>query len=307
MLIPIGLGLLLNGARKKRSEHAEPQKQDLTNDNEGNTKNEHSYGGGIIPLKPEIFIQLPQTENNKKHADYYTHCTLRIVHVIGKIIHVISKWLRHPRAWIELLTVLFVGAYAVLTYKSVSDFELSERPWIGIGQLQIAQKLAPGQYMIVNVPEENGGKSPALFTVAWAVLFPAFVASKEGQALSPPMPSECAGHKRRWSNRLKGYILLPGIPVVFQSLRVSSAVLPNWAIDAVTKEGASVPTPIPSSQPQWFFMPDNAAPQGLRMVLTGCIEYFDEYRMSHRTTFCDILVPNDPPYMGPCDTDNEAD
>jgi hypothetical protein len=211
------------------------------------------------------------------------------------------------RKRIEVATLIVVTFYAAVTLylAGVAHDQLlySERPWVALGQIAIIQQLSEGRPMVMNAPEQNGGKSPALYANAWALLLPQFEASTRLQPFIPAFPDRCSKPKPKWSTNLEGGIILPGI---VESLRVTSQILPTWIINAVTKQGAVVPVPLPTPLPQFFVMPKGADPHYLRMSLTGCIEYFDEFHKAHRTTFCEIYMPGSEA-TGPCAVGNYAD
>jgi hypothetical protein len=86
--------------------------------------------------------------------------------------HRIREWLKHPRAWVEILTLCFVGFYACLTYQLVNnvkrEFAASERPWVGLGDnfwLNSNYHVKPSDRpLTIPVNLKNAGKIPALHT-----------------------------------------------------------------------------------------------------------------------------------------------
>jgi hypothetical protein len=104
---------------------------------------------------------LPDPDGRKAVYDY-----------VSPVLCSICKWLKHPRAWVELLTLCFVGFYACLTYQLVDSakrqFAASERPWVGLGLnfwLNSDYHLKPSDRpLTISVNLKNAGKVPALHT-----------------------------------------------------------------------------------------------------------------------------------------------
>jgi hypothetical protein len=224
--------------------------------------------------------------------------------------------LQKPRFYLEVAALLVVVAYTTFAgYQSCkmreangltrTQFQSSERPWLGVGGVTTVHDLQYGSSMVASLPMMNTGRTPALYTISSAVLFPQFIVGTDSKQLPMPLPEACLKPVRQWSDTLEGQIVIPGGTAY---LTLTSEILPNWAVDAalaIPQNRKPLATPLPTPLPQFLLTPPTAKMESLGMVAVGCSEYFDIWHNPHRTVFCTSFNPILRAF-GPCDVGNSA-
>jgi hypothetical protein len=142
----------------------------------------------------------------------------------------------------------------------------------------------------INARVENSGKSPALHFLAFSKLAPLRMA--DGDERVPFMEQSdfapCVGPKLQWDDRLGGTVIMPGAKV--DSLDGFTEIPGGKFVEIVTssKDQKGVPlspedlaaVPIapgtPTDTKVWQF----------RLYFAGCLNYFDVFHNSYRTSFC---------------------
>jgi hypothetical protein len=210
----------------------------------------------------QIVLKFPKPDQAvKKAADYIRYA-----------FHKIRDWLKEPKAWVELLTVLFVGCYSCLTYRLVSNtkaqFETSERPWVGLVETTVSGY--PTETSIpVTITFENGGKSPA--SQVW---FRNLTIAPVDSAAYERALSQCA---EKPASAGVGTLLLPGLHR--ETTRYSDPLKPT-TIEYIREQLAQKPKPA---------KPVDLHPEGIALV--GCIDYMRGEVRCYRTRFCEQYAP----------------
>ena len=192
-----------------------------------------------------------------------------------------------------------------------TELKYSERAWLGVAVINITQQLASNQAMKLEVPFENSGKSPALHVLNRMVLKPerTFFRTEFEVPLSyDPAIADCYKPKPKWSGDLGGEIVLPGSIGMISHL--TSQVFDD---DDLSDLAHATPTPqatpsqaahLPDASPTLAPMPHLGE---LNLFLVGCVDYFDEFHVVHRTQFCEYYSPGPPPVFAFCPKGNSAD
>jgi hypothetical protein len=180
----------------------------------------------------------------------------------------------------------------------------SERPWLGIGIPNTTQNLAHGQPMKVDTPFENSGKSPALHVSVHVVFstYQMFVDVPLEIPFRNELP-ECYRPKPEWNDDLGGEIVLPGSLGMMMHL-----ISPIVNDDDLPQFAPATPTPSPSATVTPITSPTPIPQLGhVRLFFVGCADYFDEFHIAHRTSFCEFYVPGPPSLFAFCPQGNSSD
>lgn len=171
----------------------------------------------------------------------------------------------------------------------------SERPWVGVGPIDILAKPLDGQAVKIRITILNGGRSPAIHSNSYA-LFNTWVYPR-GDSRIPliddPSLKRCRGSKPKWANDAGGTTILPGVTNVTVDLhspivnkpQVDLLLNPEHFLSGEPRELAitNVPrAPAPPNTQQWSF----------GLFLVGCMNYFDESHAAHRTNWCYFYSPS---------------
>jgi hypothetical protein len=101
--------------------------------------------------------------------------------------------------------------------------------------------------------------------------------------------AQCQSAKPKWSDDLGGTIVLPNAANL--SLDSESGILLDEEVDEILQPAS---TPSPSSQASAAptpLVPQMKAEGTLYIVFVGCIDYFDQFHVAHRTSFCLLYNP----------------
>jgi hypothetical protein len=163
---------------------------------------------------------------------------------------------------------------------------LDQRPWVGFGEVNILSPLAEGQPLAIKARALNSGKSPAVYLQKYLVLKPWI--SPEGDNIIPlfndPAIAHCFQPKPKWSSDLTGGIVLPGAGGIYISEK--SPILGQDIVNVITKKrSASTVNDFMGGIPQ-FPTSEKAERLTIGLFLVGCIDYFDQFRKSHRISVC---------------------
>lgn len=251
----------------------------------------------------------------------------------GKCDHNKLSSLDYARFVVEIITLLVLYYYTRITGQAldaareanrltgvansltVENVRLDQRPWVALGPINVPNKPVANSVLNIKAPVNNSGKSPALHTVIDAVLRPLILAAEDKRVPFVDMSvlSRCAQPKLQWSEDPGGGSILPGANNL--TVGVWTPVLKENLVEKITEEGR---TPyIKLEDGGWEDIWHTTAPPKdggwiVRVFFVGCIDYFDEFHESHRTSFClyyamenRILFPNGG--FTECEKGNEAD
>jgi hypothetical protein len=95
---------------------------------------------------------------------------------------------------------------------TIESSRLDQRAWVGIGPINILNKMTTAEPFKVHATIENNGRSPAVHFFAYSKLAPLRTAVGDVRVpfMEDPDFVRCVGPKPQWSDRLGGAIILPG-------------------------------------------------------------------------------------------------
>jgi hypothetical protein len=173
-----------------------------------------------------------------------------------------------------------------------TQFEAAQRPWLGLGTVNIDQPLSPAQTMLISASVPNGGRSPGLHTVAYGHLELRFASEiLADQSVQP----QCNMPEPKWSKTTEssgGSLVLPSANPGSESMKLfwDSPALNQDEVDSIQTTGSILQQ---LTDPPTKYQASNLPRHGL--YLTGCIDYFDGSLKGHRTYFCEAYWPKGRP------------
>jgi hypothetical protein len=168
----------------------------------------------------------------------------------------------------------------------------STRPWVGVKGIEPLGKMVPGKPFYVRVKFKNVGNSPGLDVGGNAYFSPVIKARevKRVPLRDLSVLGLCMLPKPQWSERITGGFILPGEEYMWIDQPTAD---PMNEITIKLVKGREEDEPVISPEEwQQFRWTIGVGPKDLvkkktvGLYLVGCINYFDEFKNSHRTNFC---------------------
>jgi hypothetical protein len=300
-LFLIGLGLLVTSAIKRKNvitsanDPDGPDKNPVDSidpQNSAGYRNERRNNYSLIPDP-----QIPQSPE----ANYQTYQRRQERR---------DRW----KLGVEIATFFVVLGYTVVAYRQwsvmITTNQISERPWVSVGLIHILNKPVENQPLKILLEILNVGKSPGI-NLTRHLVFKFWISDKNDRSI--PLAQEetisiCNKPKPKWRDDSRGSIIMPGTD--FVKVEMESPVLHKDIIDVMFRGKKDVPGEILNTIPHGV-IPKDSRNWNLSLNLVGCINYFDQFRNSHRTSFCYFYsLPRDFLLIGSfitCSTGNFAD
>lgn len=226
---------------------------------------------------------------------------------------------------VEILTLLVLLWYTIITNGlwrvadqanrlNIENARLDQRAWVGLGPINILNKMTTSEPFRINARVGNSGNSPALNFLAFSKLAPLRTADGDERVpfLEQPDFAPCVGPNPQWRDGLRGTVMMPGAQV--DSLDGFSDIPAGKFVGIVTAHTDQKGVPLPPEDltvvPLAPGTPAYTKIWQFRLYFVGCLNYFDIFHEAHRTSFCFRYVPsNTSPIgtFGACANGNSAD
>jgi hypothetical protein len=230
--------------------------------------------------------------------------------------HMQDKWRKGWERWKRFsATEKLTGLLVLLTvfYTSISLWQgcqmrnavnvardtltAGNRPWVGVSGTEPLGEMIPGEPFRVRVRLKNVGHSPGLHVEIRAYLSP-LIGRREIMGKVPFMDMStlppCVQPKPQWDDRTNGNFILPGENERMWIVKSTPHPMNETTIKFV--KGRESDDPVVSKEefeqfPTFFRIgpkdfDDPSIRKTVGLYLVGCINYFDEFAVAHRTTFC---------------------
>ena len=170
-------------------------------------------------------------------------------------------------------------------------FRLDKRAWIGVSGTKPLGEMIPGEHFRVRVKFKNVGSSPGLYVETAAYFSPVIKARDVKRvplrdlSVLPP----CMLPKPQWNERTTGSFVLPGKEHVGIN-QPTADPMNETTIKFVKGREADEPVISPEEWQQFSWSMgvrpnDPTKKKTVGLYLVGCINYFDEFKVPHRTNF----------------------
>lgn len=191
---------------------------------------------------------------------------------------------RCRREWVSIaINAVYAGITLILAIVAYLELTDRDRPWIALASITTDPiKPSLGKPVVVHVQIVNSGKSPAVHAVVYGVFKPWI---GEFNDMSIPLTDDddirlCARPKPIWNKwRREGSQTLPGASNL--SVDRESPPLDQKILDVLADKSANDFKIVMNKDGTGLF-----ERRQMGLFLVGCIDYFDQFHRSHRTSFC---------------------
>ncbi len=189
---------------------------------------------------------------------------------------------------VEIATFFVVLGYTVVAYHQwgvmIKTNQISERPWVDVAPVLILNKPVENQPLKIVLEILNVVKSPGI-NMTNHLVFKFWISDKNDRSI--PLAQEetisiCNKPKPKWRDDSRGSIIMPGSD--FVKVEMESPVLHKDFIDVMFKRKKEVPGEMFKTIPHGVIK--DSSDLNFSLNLVGCIDYFDQFRNSHRTSLC---------------------
>lgn len=175
-------------------------------------------------------------------------------------------------------------------------FRMDKRAWVGVIGTKPLGEMIPGEPFRVRIRFKNVGNSPGLYVETQAYFSPVIgvrEVMKKVPFMDYSMLPLCIRPKPQWDERVNGIFVMPGKEHVWID-QPTTYPMNETTIKLVKGKEYDDPVVSPEEFEQFPIrmriepndLGDSSKRKKVGLYLVGCINYFDEFKVSHRTTFC---------------------
>ncbi len=247
-------------------------------------------------------IQHHPTTEEKQHRTterYYWQEQRRLAEKLNDLTRTLN-WITGVASGVGVVGLIFIACTLIETRRQTDTAErslaLSQRPWVGFGKITPRDKLTPEVPLEILVEIKNAGDSPGL-RVSLHYIFSPWRRTKEDKRLpfrNDLRMAPCVGPEPRQTESAGGALILPTSNGSYTASYISGALSETVIKILESEKGQDINAPVKDLDviPRADDQPRGQETVGLYFV--GCLNYFDELRVAHRTTFCYSYQPAPP-------------